>query len=51
MKIFKPFGPSVCKVKMPNEMINNLNDYVDKIIKDKKRSKELDAWKKSSREM
>ena len=42
IQIFRPFGPSVAKVIMSEEIIKLLNDYVDKIIDDKKKSKELD---------
>ena len=36
---------SICKVKIPKEIINKLNNYVDKIIKNKKKSKKLDHGK------
>ena len=42
IQIFRPFGPSVAKVIMSEEIIKLLNDYVDKIVADKKKSKELD---------
>ena len=42
IQISKPFGPSIAKVTIPPELIEKLNDYVDKIILDKKKSKELD---------
>ena len=42
LQIFKPFGPSIAKVKIPQEMIDQLNRYVDKIIIDEKKNKELD---------
>ena len=35
LQIYKPFGPSVMKVKIPEKILNDLNDYVDKIIEDK----------------
>ena len=38
-KFIRPFGPVICKVTMPDEIINNLNNYVDKIIDDKKKLK------------
>ena len=41
LQIFKPFGPSIAKVKIPQEMIDELNRYVDKIIIDEKKNKEL----------
>ena len=41
-KIIKPFGPSVVKVKIPEKTIFELNNYIDQIVKDKKKSLELD---------
>ena len=38
IQIFRPFGPSVAKVIMSEEIIKLLNDYVDKIVDDKKKS-------------
>ena len=40
--IIRPFGPSIVKLKMPQDLVNNLNLYVDKIIADEKKSSELD---------
>ena len=42
MKVIKPFGPSIARVKMPNDLIDNLNKYIENIILDKKKSKDLD---------
>ena len=41
-QVIRPFGPSIAKVTIPEETIKILNDYVDNIIKDNKKSKELD---------
>jgi len=46
LKVIKPFGPTIARVKMPNELIKNLNDYVDKIISDEDKSKKLDHGSK-----
>ena len=46
MKILRPFGPSVAVVKIPQEIIEKLNEYSDKIINDEKKSNELD-WGKN----
>ena len=43
--IKRPFGPVICKVTMPQNIIENLNDYVDQIIKDEKKGKELNHGK------
>ena len=40
--IIRPFGPSIVKLKMPENLVNKLNTYVSKIINDKKKSSELD---------
>ena len=44
--IFKPFGPPVAKVKIPQKILDELNNYVDRIIIDKEKSKNLDWGKK-----
>ena len=42
IELIKIFGPSILKVSIPKPIIENLNNYIDKIILDKKKSKELD---------
>ena len=42
IQIYKPFGPSIAKIKMSNDLIQTLNQYIDQIIIDKKKSKEQD---------
>ena len=32
LQVLKPFGPSVVKVKIPKKIVDDLNDYIDKII-------------------
>ena len=39
IKIIKPFGPSVAQIQIPETLIKELNDYVDRIIKDEKKNK------------
>ena len=46
MQILRPFGPSVGKIKIPQKLIETLNNYADKIIDDEKKSRELD-WGKN----
>jgi|TARA_B100002051_G_C16408788_1_gene473601 hypothetical protein len=41
-EVIKPFGPSIVKIKMPNQMIDEMNSYVDSIINDEEKSKKLD---------
>ncbi|WP_440909779.1 putative 2OG-Fe(II) oxygenase [Candidatus Pelagibacter sp.] len=40
-EIIKQFGPSILKVKIPNEILNQLNEYIDNIVEDKELSKKL----------
>ena len=41
-KVIKRFGPSVFNIKIPNEIVEKLNSYVDKVIEDKEKQKKLD---------
>ena len=36
-EIFNRFGPSILKVQIPQNIINNLNNYVDQAISDDKK--------------
>ena len=40
--IYQPFGPSVLKVRMPQQFVNSLNVEGDRILHDEKLSKEHD---------
>ena len=40
-QLIRHFGPSVFRVKIPNKIVDQLNEYVEGIIKDKKKSTEL----------
>jgi hypothetical protein len=44
--ILKPFGPTIGMVEIPKNLIESLNNYIDKIVKDEKKSNELDYGKK-----
>ena len=46
MKIIKPFGPTLAKVKIPKNIINKINLEVDKIINSKKLTKKNDYSKR-----
>ena len=46
IEISKPFGPSIAKVKMPLELIDKLNIYIDSVIGDETKYKNLDAGNK-----
>ncbi len=41
-ELIRRFGPSVFKVKMPDKLVVNLNNYIDGIIDDKEKSTSLD---------
>ena len=41
-QVIKNFGPSIFKIKIPNEIVEKLNSYVDKVIEDKEKQKRLD---------
>ena len=42
IELIKIFGPSILKVSIPQTIVDNLNNYIDRIIMDEKKSKELD---------
>ena len=44
-QFIRPFGPMICKVSMPKDIIKGLNDYVDETIKNEKKINELDHGK------
>ena len=46
IRVTKPFGPSIAWVKIPPDLIKNLNSYIDKVIEDKKKLNDLD-WGKT----
>ena len=45
-KFIKTFGPSIVKAKIPEKLLNDLNEYVDKIIEDKEKAKKLNLGPK-----
>ena len=45
IKVIRPFSPSIARVKIPNELVDTLNDYTDKIVKDEEKLKNLDHGK------
>ena len=40
--VIRPFGPSIVKLRIPENLVDKLNIYVDKIVSDDKKSLELD---------
>ena len=45
IRITNPFGPSIAWAKIPSTIVEKINNYVDKIIEDEKKSNELDHGK------
>ena len=45
-EIFKPFGPTVLKVKIPQNIVDELNIYIDKTIADEQKANELNLGNK-----
>ena len=43
IELIRPFGPSIAKIKIPQQIVNSLNKYVDKLISNSQKSKELSA--------
>ena len=46
INVIKPFGPTIARVKMSIELIHILNEYVDKIISNEEKIKELNHGNK-----
>ena len=46
MKVLSPFGPKIAVIKIPLNLVKKINDEVESIIKDKKKSKSSDFSKK-----
>ena len=42
----RPFGPSVLKAKIPERIVSKLNDYIDSIVADQEKSKNLNYGSK-----
>ena len=45
MYVIRPFGPTIAKVSMSENLVKELNDYVDKTLLDKKKIEELNYGK------
>ena len=46
MKVIRPFGPTIAKVSIPEELISQLNNYLDEIILNKEKIKSQDYGEK-----
>ena len=45
IRLLRPFGPAIAHVKMPENLIEELNNYTDKIINNEKKANELNMGK------
>ena len=41
IQIIKHFGPSIAKTKIPEDILNKLNSYIDQIVADEEKTKKL----------
>ena len=41
IKVVRPFGPTYAHVKIPNKILDSLNDYIDNLIKDQNKKAKL----------
>ena len=39
LDLVRPFGPTIAKAVIPEDIISKLNDYIDEIIVNKKKAK------------
>ena len=46
IKVIRPFGPSIARVKIPDDLLMSLNNYVEETISDKNKSENLNHGKK-----
>ena len=46
VELLKPLGPCILKARIPEEIVNKLNDYADQIVEDNKKKELLDHGKK-----
>ena len=42
IQILRPFGPSIVKLSIPDDLVKKLNDYADRIILDEEKITKLD---------
>ena len=46
MKVIRPFGPTIAKVTIPEDLINQLNNYLDKLTQSEKQMSSQDHGNK-----
>ena len=37
LEVLRPFGPTIAKVKMPQDLIDKLNEYTETVLSDQKK--------------
>ena len=42
INIIRPFGPAIGSASIPKILVDKMNNFVDEVVKDKNKSKELD---------
>ena len=45
LDIIRPFGPAIGITNIPKILIGKINNFIDEVVKDKNKSKELDMGK------
>ena len=45
LKIIKPFGPSIVKIKIRKDIVDKLNIYVDKLLENEKKFDPEEVYK------
>ena len=48
MTIVRSFSPPIGRYKIPNNLVSDLNNYVEEIIKDREKNSKTRLWKKFS---
>ena len=46
LEVLRPFGPTIAKVKMPQDLIDKLNEYTETVLNDQKKQDELNYGNK-----
>ena len=45
LNIIRPFGPAIGSADIPKTVMDKINNFIDEVVKDKNKSKQLDAGK------
>ena len=43
IEVIKPFGPTIVKLKIPDNVVDEMNNYTDEIINSEKKSVSFNA--------